>query len=136
MGLQRCNDPGGTAENPPAAGSAADKGSVSSSGQLNLHTREGSWAVERIRSSEASTHLRAHSAGVATLFSPELRPEVLGVAKVGPDRLLHVRDHVEELALNLVNVYARTRAWTGRVIKGTSCPRPLEVPVRIVSVQN
>ncbi|CAM2113126.1 unnamed protein product [Caretta caretta] len=45
------------------------------------------------------------SAGVATLFSPKLRPEVLGVAEVVPARLLHVRACVEGLRLNLVNVY-------------------------------
>ncbi|CAM2115754.1 unnamed protein product [Caretta caretta] len=46
------------------------------------------------------------SAGVATLFSLELWPEVLGVAKVVPGHLLHVRACVEGLILNLVNVYA------------------------------
>ncbi|CAM2096446.1 unnamed protein product [Caretta caretta] len=46
------------------------------------------------------------SAGVATLFSPELRPEVLGVAEVVPGLLLHIRACVEGLRLNLVNVYA------------------------------
>ncbi|CAM2117787.1 unnamed protein product [Caretta caretta] len=53
------------------------------------------------------SHLSACSAGVATLFSPELRPEVLGVAEVMPGHLLHVRACVEGLRLNLVNVYAR-----------------------------
>ncbi|CAM2100049.1 unnamed protein product [Caretta caretta] len=34
--------------------------------------------------------------GVATLFSPELRPEVLGVTEVVPGRLLDVRAYVED----------------------------------------
>ncbi|CAM2103738.1 unnamed protein product [Caretta caretta] len=45
-------------------------------------------------------------AGVATLFSTELRPEVLGVAKIVPGHLLHVRARLEGLILNLVNIYA------------------------------
>ncbi|CAM4671350.1 unnamed protein product, partial [Caretta caretta] len=52
------------------------------------------------------SHLGARSAGVATLFSPELRPEVLGIAKVVLGRLLHIRACVEGLRINLVNVYA------------------------------
>ncbi|CAM2114726.1 unnamed protein product [Caretta caretta] len=52
------------------------------------------------------SHLGARSAAVATLFSPKLRPEVLGVAEVVPGRLLHVRACVEGLRLNLVSVYA------------------------------
>ncbi|CAM2117249.1 unnamed protein product [Caretta caretta] len=51
------------------------------------------------------SHLSARSAVVATLFSPELLPEVLGVAKLVPGHLLHVRACVEGLILNLVNVY-------------------------------
>ncbi|CAM2100115.1 unnamed protein product [Caretta caretta] len=52
------------------------------------------------------SHLGARSAGVATLFSPKLRPEVLGVAEVVPGHLLHVWACVEGLILNLLNVYA------------------------------
>ncbi|CAM2112990.1 unnamed protein product [Caretta caretta] len=52
------------------------------------------------------SHLGARSAGVATLFSPELRPEVLGVAEVVLGRLLYVWACVEGLILILVNVYA------------------------------
>ncbi|CAM2112420.1 unnamed protein product [Caretta caretta] len=52
------------------------------------------------------SHLGACLAGVATLFSPELWPEVLGVAEVVLGHLLHVRACVEGLRLNLVNVYA------------------------------
>ncbi|CAM2114218.1 unnamed protein product [Caretta caretta] len=47
-------------------------------------------------------------AGVATLFSPDLRPKVLGVAEAVPGRLLHLRVHMEGLVANLVNVYAPT----------------------------
>ncbi|CAM2096298.1 unnamed protein product [Caretta caretta] len=47
-------------------------------------------------------------AGVATLFSPDLRPEVLGVSKAVPGRLVHLRVHIEGLFVNLVNVYAPT----------------------------
>ncbi|CAM2099419.1 unnamed protein product [Caretta caretta] len=39
---------------------------------------------------------------------PDLRPEVLGVAKVVPGRLLHLRVHVEGLVVNLIIVYAPT----------------------------
>ncbi|CAM5096508.1 unnamed protein product [Natator depressus] len=52
------------------------------------------------------SHLGARSAGVATLFSPELWPKVLGVAEVVPGHLLHIWTRVEGLVLNLVNVYA------------------------------
>ncbi|CAM2097898.1 unnamed protein product [Caretta caretta] len=47
-------------------------------------------------------------AGVATLFSPDLQPEVLGVAEAVPGRLLHLRVCMEGLMVNLVNVYAPT----------------------------
>ncbi|CAM2111942.1 unnamed protein product [Caretta caretta] len=47
-------------------------------------------------------------AGVVTLFSPDLRPEVLGVAEAILDRLLHLRVRIEGLVVNLVNVYALT----------------------------
>ncbi|CAM2116432.1 unnamed protein product [Caretta caretta] len=47
-------------------------------------------------------------AGVATLFSPDLRPEVLGVAEAMPGRLLHLWVHMEGLVVNIVNVYAPT----------------------------
>ncbi|CAM2096308.1 unnamed protein product [Caretta caretta] len=39
------------------------------------------------------SYLTVHTAGVVTLFSPDLRPEVLGVAEVLPGRLLHL--HME-----------------------------------------
>ncbi|CAM2108128.1 unnamed protein product [Caretta caretta] len=47
-------------------------------------------------------------AGVATLFSPDLQPEVLGVAEAIRGRLLHLQVHIEGLVVNLVNVYAPT----------------------------
>ncbi|CAM2098171.1 unnamed protein product [Caretta caretta] len=47
-------------------------------------------------------------AGVATLFSPDLRPEVLGVAEAMKGRLLQLRVRIEGLVVNLVNVYALT----------------------------
>ncbi|CAM2106407.1 unnamed protein product [Caretta caretta] len=47
-------------------------------------------------------------AGVATLFSPDLRPKVLGVAEAVPGRLLHLQVRIEGLVVNLVNVYAPT----------------------------
>ncbi|CAM4574690.1 unnamed protein product [Lepidochelys kempii] len=47
-------------------------------------------------------------AGVATLFSSDLRPEALGVAKSVPGRLLHLQVHIEGLVVNLVNIYALT----------------------------
>ncbi|CAM2106848.1 unnamed protein product [Caretta caretta] len=51
------------------------------------------------------SHLSARSAGVAILFSPELRPKVLGVAEVVPGHLLHIQACVEGLILNQVNIY-------------------------------
>ncbi|CAM2097773.1 unnamed protein product [Caretta caretta] len=54
------------------------------------------------------SHLTVHTAGVATLFSPDLQPEVLGVAKAVPSHLLHLRVRMEGLVVNLVNVYAPT----------------------------
>ncbi|CAM2115317.1 unnamed protein product [Caretta caretta] len=47
-------------------------------------------------------------AGVATLFSPDLRPKVLGVAEAVSGRLLRLRVRMEGLVVNLVNVYAPT----------------------------
>ncbi|CAM2104877.1 unnamed protein product [Caretta caretta] len=51
------------------------------------------------------SHLIVRIAGVATLFSPDLRPEVLGVAKAVPGCLLHLWVRMEGLMVNLVNVY-------------------------------
>ncbi|CAM2117174.1 unnamed protein product [Caretta caretta] len=65
---------------------------------------EASWRLEygdRVYFS----HLSAHLAGVATLFSAELWSEVLGVTEVMLGLLLHVQACVEGLTLNLVNVY-------------------------------
>ncbi|CAM2098424.1 unnamed protein product [Caretta caretta] len=47
-------------------------------------------------------------AGVATLFSPDLRPEVLGIAEAVQGHLLQLRVRIERLVVNLVNIYAPT----------------------------
>ncbi|CAM2104850.1 unnamed protein product [Caretta caretta] len=52
------------------------------------------------------SHFTTWQAGVATLFSPTLRPEVLGVTEAVPGHLLHLRVHMEGLVVNLVNIYA------------------------------
>ncbi|CAM2110697.1 unnamed protein product [Caretta caretta] len=44
--------------------------------------------------------------GVATLFSPDLRPKVLGVAKAVSGHLLHLQVCMEGLVVNLINIYA------------------------------
>ncbi|CAM5077419.1 unnamed protein product [Natator depressus] len=70
-------------------------------------TAEDSWRLEwgnRVYFS----HSTVRQAGVATLFSPDLWPEVLGVSKAVPGRLLHLRVRMEGLVVNLVNVYAPT----------------------------
>ncbi|CAM2112532.1 unnamed protein product [Caretta caretta] len=70
-------------------------------------TAEDSWRLEwgdRVYFS----HSTIRQAGVTTLFSPDLRPEVLGVAEAVPGRLLHLQVHIEGLVINLVNVYAPT----------------------------
>ncbi|CAM5106566.1 unnamed protein product [Natator depressus] len=54
------------------------------------------------------SHSTVRQAGVATLFSPNLRPEVLGVAEAVPDRLLHLWVRMEGLMVNIVKVYAPT----------------------------
>ncbi|CAM2112214.1 unnamed protein product [Caretta caretta] len=78
--------------------------------RLETHTdpaAEASWRLEwgdRVYFS----HLTIRTAGVATLFSPDLRPEVLGVAEAVPGRLLHLRVRLEGLVVNLVNIYAPT----------------------------
>ncbi|CAM2108106.1 unnamed protein product [Caretta caretta] len=66
-------------------------------------TAEDSWRLEwgdRVYFS----HSTIRQAGVATLFSPE----VLGVAETVPGRLLHLRVRIEELVVNLINIYAPT----------------------------
>ncbi|CAM2115148.1 unnamed protein product [Caretta caretta] len=52
------------------------------------------------------SHLIVHMAGEATLFSPDLWPEVLGVAEAVPGPLLHLRVCMEGLVVNLLNIYA------------------------------
>ncbi|CAM2118584.1 unnamed protein product [Caretta caretta] len=66
-------------------------------------TAEDSWQLEwgdRVYFS----HSTVWQAGAATLFSPDLQPEVLGVAV--PGHLLHLRVCIEGLVVNLINVYA------------------------------
>ncbi|CAM2116516.1 unnamed protein product [Caretta caretta] len=54
------------------------------------------------------SHSTIQQSGVVILFSPDLRPEVLGVAEAIPGRLLHLWVCTEGLVVNLVNVYAPT----------------------------
>ncbi|CAM2100818.1 unnamed protein product [Caretta caretta] len=54
------------------------------------------------------SHLTVRTAGVATLFSPDLRPEVLGVTEAVLGCLLHLLVRMEGVVVNLVNVYAPT----------------------------
>ncbi|CAM2118622.1 unnamed protein product [Caretta caretta] len=70
-------------------------------------TAEDSWQLEWDDTVYFS-HFTIRQAGVATLFSPNLRPEVLGVTEAIPEHLLHLRVHMEGLVVNLVNIYAPT----------------------------
>ncbi|CAM2119821.1 unnamed protein product [Caretta caretta] len=70
-------------------------------------TAEDSWWLEWGEGVYFS-HFKIQQAGVATLFSPNLRPEVLGVTKAVPGHLLHLRVHMEGLMVNLINIYAPT----------------------------
>ncbi|CAM2102695.1 unnamed protein product [Caretta caretta] len=54
------------------------------------------------------SHLTVRTAGVATLFSPNLRLVVLGVPEAVLGHLLHLQVRTEGLVVNLVNVYAPT----------------------------
>ncbi|CAM2113287.1 unnamed protein product [Caretta caretta] len=54
------------------------------------------------------SHSTIWQAGVATLFSPDLRPEVLGITEAVPGCLLHLWVRIEGLVVNLINVYAPT----------------------------
>ncbi|CAM2120011.1 unnamed protein product [Caretta caretta] len=54
------------------------------------------------------SHLTVRMAGVATLFSPNLWPKVLGVAEAVPGHLLHLRVCMEGLVVNFINIYAPT----------------------------
>lgn len=47
------------------------------------------------------SHFNEVSSGVAMLFSPDLQPEVLGVAEVMSGCLLHFQVYVEGLILNI-----------------------------------
>ncbi|CAM5113265.1 unnamed protein product [Eretmochelys imbricata] len=54
------------------------------------------------------SHSTIRQAGVATLFSPDLWPKVLGVTEAMRGRLLHLHVCIEGLMVNLINVYAPT----------------------------
>ncbi|CAM2099495.1 unnamed protein product [Caretta caretta] len=54
------------------------------------------------------SHLTVRTAGVGTLFSPDLQPEVLGVTEAVPGLLLHLQVRTEGPVVNLINVYAPT----------------------------
>ncbi|CAM2115314.1 unnamed protein product [Caretta caretta] len=70
-------------------------------------TAEDSWRLEW-GDGVYFSHFTIRQPGVATLFSPNLRPEVLGVTEAVPGHLLHLRVHMEGLMVNLVNIYAPT----------------------------
>ncbi|CAM2103819.1 unnamed protein product [Caretta caretta] len=73
--------------------------------QVKDPAAEDSWQLDS-RDRIYFSHLTVRTAGVATLVSPDLQPEVLGLAKAVPGRLLHLWVHMEGLMVNLVNVYA------------------------------
>ncbi|CAM2118783.1 unnamed protein product [Caretta caretta] len=68
---------------------------------------EDSWRLEW-RDRVYFSHLKVRTAGVATLFSPDLWPKVLGVTKAVLGYLLHLRVCMDGLVVNLVNIYAPT----------------------------
>ncbi|CAM2099100.1 unnamed protein product [Caretta caretta] len=70
-------------------------------------TAEDSWQLEW-GDGVYFSHITVRQAGVATLFSPDLRPEVPGVTEAVPGHLLHLRVHMEGLVINLINNYAPT----------------------------
>ncbi|CAM4394329.1 unnamed protein product [Lepidochelys olivacea] len=69
-------------------------------------TAKDSWRLEW-RDGVYFSHFMTWQAGVATLFSPNLQPQVLGVTEV-PGHLLHRRVRMEGLVVNFVNIYAPT----------------------------
>ncbi|CAM2119901.1 unnamed protein product [Caretta caretta] len=70
-------------------------------------TAEDSWLLEW-GDGVYFSHFTVRQAGVATLFCPDLWPEVLGVTEAMPGHLLHLRIPMEGLMINLVNIYAPT----------------------------
>ncbi|CAM2097047.1 unnamed protein product [Caretta caretta] len=70
-------------------------------------TAEDSWRLEW-GDGVYFSHFTIRQAGVATLFSPNLRTKVLGVTEAMPGHLLHLRVRMEGLVVNLVNIYAPT----------------------------
>ncbi|CAM2098303.1 unnamed protein product [Caretta caretta] len=74
---------------------------------IRIRPPEDSWRLEW-GDGVYFSHFTIRQAGVATLFSPNLRPEVLGVTESVPGHLLHLRVCMEGLVVNLVNMYAPT----------------------------
>ncbi|CAM2105621.1 unnamed protein product [Caretta caretta] len=70
-------------------------------------TAEDSWRLEW-GDGVYFSHFMIQQAGMATLFSPNLRPELVGVTEAVPGHLLHLRVRMEGLVVNLVNIYAPT----------------------------
>ncbi|CAM4553463.1 unnamed protein product, partial [Caretta caretta] len=70
-------------------------------------TAEDSWRLEW-GDGVYFSHFTIRQAGVVTLFSPNLWPEVLGVTEAVPGHLLHLRVRMEGLVVNLINIYAPT----------------------------
>ncbi|CAM2106953.1 unnamed protein product [Caretta caretta] len=70
-------------------------------------TAEDSWRLE-LGDRVYFSHSMIQQAGVVTLFSPNLWPEVLGVTEAMQGHLLNLRVCIEGLVVNLVNVYAPT----------------------------
>ncbi|CAM4567321.1 unnamed protein product [Caretta caretta] len=70
-------------------------------------TAEDSWRLEWGTGSTLATS-RCGKLEWRTLFSPNLRPEVLGVTEAVPGHLLHLRVRMEGLVVNFVNIYAPT----------------------------
>ncbi|CAM2099414.1 unnamed protein product [Caretta caretta] len=70
-------------------------------------TAEDSWRLEW-GDGVYFNHFTIRQAGVVTLFSPNLWPEVQGVTEAVPGHLLHLRVRMEGLVVNFVNIYAPT----------------------------
>ncbi|CAM5163227.1 unnamed protein product [Eretmochelys imbricata] len=70
-------------------------------------TAEDSWQLEG-GDGVYFSHFTVRQAGVATLFSPDLRPEVLEVTEAVLGHLLHLWVRMEGLVINLINIYAPT----------------------------
>ncbi|CAM2111602.1 unnamed protein product [Caretta caretta] len=73
-----------------------------------IYSAASSTRVNWVKSSGLAVGDWQQQAGVVNLFSPDLRPKVLGVAEAMQGRLLQLRVRIEGLVVNLVNVYAPT----------------------------